>query len=292
MSITVVFLAAGQSTRYRRPKQLEPVGPSGQSLLDYGMFDALRGGADRIIIVTQAPLRPALEDHFETIFGTLPVSFALQDTADGRPAGTGCAVLAAASRVRGPFAVANADDFYGPGAWTELLRHLDGVPPGGSYAVVGYPLAETLSPSGGVSRAICQVADGGLVETIHEWQDIRHSGTRIEGTDLNGARATLDSNAWVSMNLWGFTVELLAPLQLQFERFEQRRAERPGAEFLLSEAVNSQIQAGEATVRLLPAHEPWFGLTHPADRATVQAQLDALTSGGTYPSRFDLHPPG
>jgi hypothetical protein len=292
MPITVVFLAAGQSTRYRRPKQLEPVGPSGQSLLDYGMFDAIRGGADRIIIVTQTPLRPALEDHVETIFGALPVSFALQDTTDGQPTGTGCAVLAATGLLNGPFVVANADDFYGPGAWRTLLHHLDGGKQGGSYALVGYPLAETLSPSGGVSRAICHVGDGGLVETIHEWHDIRHQGARIEGTGLNGVRATLDADAWVSMNLWGFTAELLTPLRLQFEQFERRRAERPGAEFLLSEAVNAQVQAGDATVRLIPAHETWFGLTHPADHATVQTQLDALTSGGIYPSRFDLHPPG
>ena len=292
MPITVVFLAAGRSTRYRRPKQLEPVGPSGQSLLDYGIFDALRGGADRLIVVTRPDMRPALEDHLQTVFGPLPVSFALQESAGGRLAGTGHAVLAAAGLVNEPFAVANADDFYGPGAWTTLLHHLDGVPPVGSHAVVGYPLVATLSPSGGVSRAICQVDDGGLVERIREWRDVRHSGARIEGTDLTDARASLDPDAWVSMNLWGFAPSLWGPLRQQFEHFAQQGPGEPGAEFLLSEAVNAQVQAGEAMVRLLPAHEKWFGLTHPADRSTVQARLDALTSGGTYPARFDIYPPG
>jgi hypothetical protein len=291
MPITVVFLAAGRSTRYRRPKQLEPVGPRGQSLLDYGIFDALRGGAGRLIIVTRAHMRPALEDHLDTVFGTLPVSFALQDSADGRLAGTGHAVLAAAGLVREPFAVANADDFYGPGAWTTLLRHLNEVPSEGPHAVVGYPLATTLSPAGGVSRALCQVDDV-MVKAIREWRDISRAGDRIEGTDLSGRRAVLDHDAWVSMNLWGFTPALLGPLRLQFERFKERGAERPGAEFLLSEAVNAQVLSGDANVRLLPAHEGWFGLTHPADRPTVQARLDALTSEGTYPARFDLHPPG
>ena len=291
MPITVVFLAAGRSTRYRRPKQLEPVGPSGQSLLDYGIFDALRGGAGRLIIVTRAHMRPALEDHLDTVFGTLPVSFALQDSAEGRLAGTGHAVLAAAGLVREPFAVANADDFYGPGAWTTLLRHLNEVPPEGPHAVVGYPLAATLSPAGGVSRALCQVDDG-KVKAISEWRDISRAGDRIEGTDLSGRRAVLDHDSWVSMNLWGFTPALFGPLRLQFERFKGREAERPGAEFLLSEAVNAQVLSGDASVRLLPAHEAWFGLTHPADRSTVQGRLDALTSEGTYPARFDLHPPG
>ncbi len=291
MPITVVFLAAGRSKRYRRPKQLEPVGPSGQSLLDYGMFDALRGGAGRLIIVTRAHMRPALEDHLDTVFGTLPVSFALQDSADGRLAGTGHAVLAVADLVREPFAVANADDFYGSGAWTTLLRHLNGVPPEGPHAVVGYPLAATLSPAGGVSRALCQVDDV-MVKAIREWRDISRAGDRIEGTDLSGRRAVLDHDAWVSMNLWGFTPALFGPLRLQFERFKGRGAERPGAEFLLSEAVNAQVLSGDANVRLLPAHEAWFGLTHPADRSTVQGRLDALTSEGTYPARFDLHPPG
>ncbi len=291
MPITVVFLAAGRSTRYRRPKQLEPVGPSGQSLLDYGIFDALRGGAGRLIIVTRAHMRPALEDHLDTVFGTLPVSFALQDSADGRLAGTGHAVLAAAGLVREPFAVANADDFYGPGAWTTLLRHLNEVPAEGPHAVVGYPLAATLSPAGGVSRALCQVDDV-MVKAIREWRDISRAGDRIEGTDLSGRRAVLDHDAWVSMNLWGFTPALFDPLRLQFERFKGRGAERPGAEFLLSEAVNAQVLSGDANVRLLPAHEAWFGLTHPADRSTVQGRLDALTSEGTYPARFDLHPPG
>ena len=292
MPITVVFLAAGRSTRYRRPKQLEPVGPGGQSLLDYGIFDALRGGADRLVIVTRSDMRLALEDHLETIFGRLPVSFTLQESAGGLLAGTGHAVLAAAGLVKEPFAVANADDFYGPVAWKTLLHHLEGIPPEKSHAVVGYPLAATLSPSGGVSRAICQVDDGGLVETIREWRDIGQSGARIEGTDLNGGRAPLDPDAWVSMNLWGFTPSLWGPLRKQFEHFTQRGAGEPGTEFLLSEAVNAQVQAGEATVRLLPAHERWFGLTHPADRSTVQARLDALTSEGAYPARFDINPPG
>lgn len=292
MPITVVFLAAGRSTRYRRPKQLEPVGPGGQSLLDYGIFDALRGGAGRLIIVTRAHMRPALEHHLDTVFGAVPVSFALQDSADGRLAGTGHAVLAAAGLVREPFTVANADDFYGPAAWTKLLGYLDGVPPEGPYAVVGYPLVATLSPAGGVSRAICQVDDDGTVKAIREWRDIRQLGDRIEGIDLSGRRAVLDHDAWVSLNLWGFTPALFGPLRLQFERFKQRGAQRPGAEFLLSEAVNAQVLAGDANVRLLPAHQAWFGLTHPADRSTVQARLEALTSEGTYRARFDLHPPG
>jgi hypothetical protein len=292
MPITVVFLAAGRSTRYRRPKQLEPVGPSGQSLLDYGIFDALRGGAGRLIIVTRRHMRAALEDHLETVFGPLPVSFALQDAGEGRLAGTGHAVLAAAGLVREPFAVANADDFYGRAAWATLLRYLDGVPPEGSYAVVGYPLAATLSPAGGVSRAMCQVDDGDVVEAISEWRDIRRVGDGVEGTDLSGLRAILDPDAWVSMNLWGFTPALFDELRLQSQHFGQREADGAGVEFLLSEAVNAQMMAGNATVRLLPAHEAWFGLTHPADRSTVQARLEALTSEGTYPARFDLHPPG
>ncbi len=292
MPITVVFLAAGRSTRFGRLKQLEPVGPSGQSLLDYGIFDALRSGADRLVLVTRSDIKLALEDHLETVFGRLPVSFALQEPAGGLLAGTGHAVLAAVDLVNEPFAVANADDFYGAGSWTTLLHHLDGAPAEGPHAVVGYPLAATLSPSGGVSRAICQVDDGDLVETIREWHDISQSGTMIEGTNLDGDQASLDAGAWVSMNLWGFAPSLWSPLQEQFEHFIQRGAGDRGTEFLLSEAVNAQVQAGDATVRLLPAHDDWFGLTHPADHSTVQSRLETLTSAGAYPARFDSHSPG
>ena len=149
------------------------------------------------------------------------------------------------------------------------------------------------------AHAIRETAGVAEPDRAATWAKVR-AGMRAEPrrsrwawpVPLSGLRAILDPDAWVSMNLWGFTPSFFDELRLQSQHFGQREADGAGVEFLLSEAVNAQMMAGNATVRLLPAHEGWFGLTHPADRPTVQARLDALTSEGTYPARFDLHPPG
>jgi len=287
LPLSAVFLAAGLSTRYRRPKQLEAVGPRGETLLDYGIHDALAAGVEHIIVVTRAELRDALRRHLDPSWGSRTITYVLQDSpAEGtwRPGGTGHAVLAAADAVDGSFAVANADDFYGAAAWADLGAFLrDG--PGSHAALVGYRLADTLSPSGGVSRAVCRVHDEDAV-TIAEWKDVRTTGTAIHGADLTGRVARLDGTAFVSMNLWGLRPGTLAALQ---GLSRSGAGEPPGAEFLLSSAMNALLHQGRVAIRVLPSRSRWFGLTHPADLPTVQAQLSRLTDGGAY--ALPLPPP-
>jgi dTDP-glucose pyrophosphorylase len=287
LSLSAVFLAAGLSTRYQRPKQLEPVGPQGESLLDYGIHDALAAGAERIVIVTRAALLDDLRDHLEPSWGSHTLTYVLQDSADAdawRPGGTGRAVLAAEPVLDGPCAVANGDDFYGAAAWADLMRFLhDGRHR--EAALVGYPLSDTLSPAGGVSRAMCQVDTEGAIVSIVEWKDIRDRGASIDGVDLQGRRADLDGSGLVSMNLWGLPQEVFPALRHQAD---SQDASDDG-EFLLSSAMHSLLMAQQVTVRLLPSRSPWFGLTHPADLPTVQARLRQLTAAGKYST--PLHPP-
>ncbi len=289
MAISVVVLAAGLATRYRRPKQLEPLGPHGETLLDYGLHDALEAGVDRVVIVTRAELLPAFQEHLGRCWSHVPVAFALQDTQEDplrrTPWGTGHAVLASAVEVDGPFVVCNADDFYGRTAWREAVGFIRNRPieTTGRYGVVGYPLATTLSSSGGVSRAVCEVTGRHAVTAVTEWRNIRRAGDRIEAVGLDGARSVLEPEVPVSMNLWGFTADVFPRLQTQFERFRTSIGTDETAEFLLSQAIDEQVRGGEATLHLLPSGDDWFGLTHPADRSGVVGRLRALSDTGEYP---------
>ena len=296
MAISVVVLAAGLSTRYRRPKQLEALGPHGETLFDYGLHDALAAGVDEIVIVTRSELLPAFEEHIRDRWRGVSMAFALQQppaTNERRtPWGTGHAVLASAEAVDGPFVVCNADDFYGRDAWTEVVEFARRCGPDsiGRYGVVGYPLVATLSSSGGVSRAVCEADVHRAVSAVTEWRGIERTGGRIEGVGLDGRREVLEPAAPVSMNLWAFTPDVFGRLQSQFEEFRRQSSGDENAEFLLSQAVDAQLRAGAATLELLTGGADWFGLTHPDDRPAVVDRLRVLSETGVYPPLPSLDP--
>lgn len=287
MTVSVVVMAAGGSTRYGRPKQLEPVGPNGESIMSYGIYDALRAGADRIILVTTESLERRLAAHLGDVLGPVPVDFVRQQQRPrtDSPWGTGHAVLAARDAVKGAFAVCNADDFYGREAWSDLIGFLCDAAPGADhrYAMVGYRLADTLTDSGGVSRALVHAGPDGLVDGVVERHDIRATATGIEGRNQSGTRVSLAGDAWVSMNLWGLTADLMPHLEDGFRRFLERAGRRDSSEFLLGDAIASRVAAGDATLTLLEAREKWFGLTHPADGHLVRARIGDLIRRGYYP---------
>ena len=245
---TLVVLAAGLGKRYGGLKPLAPVGPSGEALLDYALYDARRAGFTRAVLVVRRETEALFRRHAGDA-----VDCVIQET----PLGTAHALLAARNAVVEPFAVCNADDFYGAEAYRMMERHLAGSP---DYAVVAYPLAETLSPFGGVSRAIVEMDTDGYLTRLTELQDI--------------VRATDEP---VSMNLWGFTPAVFPALERQLAGF-------PGpGEFLLSTALNEQVAARAARVRVLRMSGGWFGITHPGDQAAAAESIARLVRAGAYP---------
>lgn len=274
---------------------MEPVGPSGETLLDYAVFDAVRAGFDQVVFV----IRREFEGAFRTIFddrfaGRIGVGYAFQEVGDlpagfaapaGRvkPWGTGHAVWCARDALGGAFAVINADDFYGADSFSRLAGFLTEAR-GGQFAMAGFRLSQTLSEHGAVSRGVCAGGPDGLLRSIVEKKG-------ISAADVGPGR-TFSGDEIVSMNCWGFTPAIAAGLDAQFRAF--LAAELPGANALTAElylpaAVSALISQGEATVRVLPTDSAWFGVTYRADKPVVQAALAELVRAGKYPAR--LFPP-
>jgi NDP-sugar pyrophosphorylase family protein len=290
----LLVLAAGLGSRYGGLKQTDPVGPSGETLLDYAVFDALRAGFRRVTFL----IRPDFADAFRRQIaakyaGQVAVDYAFQ-TPDNLPPpfaapasrqnpwGTGHALWCARENLAdAPFAVIGADDFFGRDAFVRLAAFLDNPPPPAAnaparYAMVGYKLANTLSENGAVSRGVCAATPDGALSSVTE-----HTG--ILRSDI-GAKFTGDET--VSMNCWAFTPEIFAPLGRQLAAFLARAIADPRAEFYLPEAVSAQIAAGQAAVRVLPTTASWFGVTHREDKPRAQAALARLVASGEYPARL------
>jgi len=286
----LVILAAGVGSRFGGPKQLSPVGPSGEALLDYAIYDALRAGFSRAVLVIRKELAASLKEHIsEVTGGAVPAQYVEQRLDDGRvkPWGTGHAVLAARDAVAGgPFAVCNADDFYGAGAYRLLAEHLTGRTGPPEHALVGYRLDATLSEHGGVARAVASCGPDGLLARLVEVRDVRRmNGGAIRGVTAAGEQREFTGAERASMNLWGFTPDVLAVLEEQFAAFlAARRA--PDAEFLLSTVLDEQVTAGRARLRVLtpPPSDRWLGMTFAADVPAVRAAIGALVRAGVYPA--------
>jgi len=287
-----VILAAGVGSRYGGPKQIEPVGPAGATLLDYSVYDARRAGFATIVVVTRPELAAAFERTGATVviqrLDDLPPGLALPPGRT-KPWGTGHAVLAAASAVSGPFAVVNADDFYGRDGFTRAAEFLAERPAAESpatFAIIAYPLRDTLSAAGGVNRAVCRADGEGWLESVEEVVDIRRleDGT-YAGTDARGAPVRLSADALVSMNLWAFTPAVFALLRRGLAEFACR-ADAGRSELLISHGIGDAVRRGEARVRLLGTRGRWLGVTYPDDRPRVAAALRQLVAAGEYPERL------
>lgn len=296
MGLSLVVLAAGIGSRYGGLKQLDRVGPGGATLPEYAAFDAHRAGFDRVVLVVRTGMVPALREALgDRIAGRVPVAYAEQDDrlprpfrpAPGRtkPWGTGHATLAAAPLLDGPFAVINADDFYGSGSYRLLASFLRRPQPGPvpEFAIVGFPLATTLSPDGPVSRGVCTVDDSGFLLSIREVLKIERDGESARGLDGSGTWQPIPGQTPVSLNFWGFTPALVPALESGFRRFLEEEVRSPSAEFFLPSAVQSLVDRGAARVRVLEGGGPWAGLTYPGDRPRLVALLASLTEQGQYP---------
>jgi NDP-sugar pyrophosphorylase family protein len=273
VSLTIVVMAAGEGARFGRPKQLEPVGPSGETLIDYVLFDAARAGFEAAVLIVRDEIAAPVEALAGRHAHRLRVSTARQPLAPHVPRGTVPAVLAAGDRIDGPFAALNADDFYGAPAYERAARFLqDHRVAADTHAVVALPLAATLSPHGGVVRAVCDTNGDALVR-LDEIRDIERRGSQV----LSGDRV-FTGRELVSMNFWAFQRGVLPELAREFDRFA--RAHDARHELPLPVAIDALIADGRARVRVLEAPGPWMGLTHPSDLPTVR---DALARAG-YPT--------
>lgn len=292
----VVVMAAGLSTRYGRPKQVDPIGPDGAAIMDYTVFDAARAGFSRAIYVIRLENEEEIRDHVARfVGGSFPVEFVhqtLDDVPPGfrpppdrrRPWGTGHAILCASSYVSSPFAVCNADDLYGPNAFRELHAFLEQDPLPAEAALVGYTLAETLSGRGGVSRGICVLGRDRMLEQVTEVKEIHRVDGWISGVDPQGEVVELRGDEIVSMNLWGLTPAIVEGMRRQFVRFLDHWGTNTDAEFLLSTAINRQIRAGTARCAVLPTDDQWFGVTHRDDRDAAVQFLEKQVEAGFYPA--------
>ena len=291
---TLLVLAAGMGSRYGGLKQLDPVGPSGETILDYAVFDAARAGFGRVVFVIRREFeaefrakvaakyagRIAVDFVFQSL-GALPGGFT-PPAGREKPWGTGHAVWCARDALSRPFAVVGADDFFGLDAFVKLARFLGSLPattgPGPApFCMAGYRLDHTLSEHGTVSRGICEVDTTGLLVSITE-------RTAIDPGHIG--RDGLRGDTIVSMNCFGFTTAFLPSLGVQFAEFLSARGGEPKSEFYLPAAVSHMIALGEATVTVLPTTAEWFGVTHRDDRPRVVAALRALVDRGEYPQRL------
>lgn len=289
---TLVIMAAGAGSRFGGPKQLEPVGPNGERLFEYALFDARRAGIDRAVLVIREELQPGFEAVLAALPRDLDIRLAhqrLDDLPAGRsaagrvkPWGTTHAVLAARHDIGGPFAVANADDFYGPETYARAAAAMTGSE--AATTIVAMRLNRTLSTHGAVTRGICDVV-GNRVARIDEVREVMHREGALTGRG-RGGWTTFTGDELASMNAWVFPQEMLATFDERFRAFLEAYTGGDAGESMLPEVVNDLIASASLPVAITEAPGPWFGLTHAEDRPLVKDGLRALTEKGVYPDRL------
>ncbi len=297
MKPTLLVLAAGMGSRYGGLKQIDPMGPAGETLLDYSVYDAIRAGFDRAVFV----IRPDFEEAFQqrvltrfagrvetsTVFQTLdmlPSGFSVPPGRE-KPWGTTHAILCARETVTAPFAMINADDFYGRESFAVLGQQLaDSVVESTAYSMVGFTLASTLSDHGTVARGVCRTDERGFLTDIQELTGVG----RVAGGGIRGQAATgpveLSGREPVSMNMWGFTPRIFPQLDHDFRQFLTEHGQESKSECYIPMSLGSLVHGGEATCEVLPTNSTWFGATYADDKPAVQAGLRKLIDAGEYPA--------
>ncbi|MEY4243247.1 MAG: hypothetical protein RLZZ245_832 [Verrucomicrobiota bacterium] len=300
MKPTLLVLAAGMGSRYGGLKQMDPMGPNGETVLDYSVYDAIRAGFGRVVFIIREDFAEAFRQGVGARFADrIQVDYAFQELADlpagfsvpaGRvkPWGTAHAVLAARHLVNKPFAVINADDFYGFDAYVRAAEFLKSPSPEtdkAHYAMVGYPLANTLSDHGDVNRGICTRDENGFLTSVEEYVKIeREADGVVRGTALDGSRREISENSPVSMNFWAFTAKFYQDLEADFVEFLKNFGTAEKSEYYIPTAVDAMIRAGRADCAVLDTSSHWFGVTYPADKQHVVASIEKLIANGEYPA--------
>ena len=298
MKPTLFILAAGMGSRYGGLKQLDGVGPAGETIMDYSVFDALRAGFGKIVFVIRKDFEVEFREKvLKKYEGHVPVEVVYQSVDKipegfeinperSKPWGTNHAVLMGKDVIKEPFAVINADDYYGPESFKVLADFLGSVEgKKGEYCLVGFNIDNTLSENGGVSRGLCHISPEGYLTDVKECHGIeRKDGRLIQVVD--GKEVDFPEGAAVSMNMWGFTPDYFDYSEKSFRDFLRDNGRELKSEFYIPSVVNEMIEKGLATLKVEKTPSRWFGVTYAADRPATVAQFRRLTEEGLYPAKL------
>ena len=300
MKPTLFVLAAGMGSRYGGLKQLDGLGPNGETIMDYSIFDAIRGGFGKLVFVIRKDFEQDFRDKVLSKYeGHIPTELvfqAIDNLPEGftapaertKPWGTNHAVLMGKDVIKEPFAVINADDFYGRDAFAVMGKWLSDLPEGstGKYSMVGFRICNTLSVNGSVARGVCSKNDQELLTGVVERTEIM----RVDGTicykDEQGEWQPVGEQTPVSMNFWGFTPDYFKYSEEQFIDFLKENADKPKAEYFIPLVVDNLINRGEATCEVLDTTAKWFGVTYAADRPATVEKIQSLVEAGEYPNKL------
>lgn len=296
MQPTLLVLAAGIGSRYGGLKQVDGVGPSGEAIMEYAVYDAIQAGFGKVVFI----IRHAIEADFKAKFAgkfddRIQVAYVFQETNSPvagitqwpdreKPWGTGHAVLMAKDVIQEPFAVVNADDYYGADAFHKIAAFLTSDCNTSHLAMVGYRLKNTLSEHGTVSRGVCEVNDKGQLVGVTERHKIQRTDAGIIFVDEHETARSLDDNAIVSMNLWGLPAQIFPEIERQFLEFFEASKDNPKAEFYIPAVINRLLSEGRATVSVLPNEGQWYGVTYREDKDIAQQAFAGFAQQGKYPS--------
>ncbi len=299
MKPTLLILAAGMGSRYGGPKQTDPVGPNGELIVDYSIYDAIRAGFGKIVFVIRRQSEGLFKEKIGTKYEkTIDIEYAHQelDVCIGdfevppdrkKPWGTGHAILVAKDAIDGPLAVINADDFYGLQAFKLIAAYLsDRDISANKYCMAGYDLKNTLSEHGSVCRGVCVLDENGFLETVTEHTDIKKDRDRIKALDGDRRQCYIDESSVVSMNLWGFMPSIFGYLQKQFDDFLKEKGQQERSELFIPAVVDALVANGTATVKVLKTNDRWFGVTYRQDREIVRSRIKSLIEKGLYPPKL------
>ncbi len=300
MKPTLLVLAAGMGSRYGSLKQIDPVGPSGETIIDYSIYDAIRAGFGKVVFI----IRKSFEQDFKELFINklqpfIPVEYVFQEIDKvpagveisperSKPWGTAHAILMAKDAINEPFAVINGDDFYGAGAFQTMANYLYALTDQQQtqYALVGYQVGNTISEHGTVSRGICLADENELLVSVTERTNIQYTRGGIAYQDSEGAFVFLKPETLVSMNFWGFTPEYFKQTEPMFSAFVKANTASLKAEFYIPSAIDSLINSSSASVRVLRSNARWFGVTYIEDKPVVIEKLAQLIKTGVYPAKL------
>ncbi|MHC4160206.1 MAG: sugar phosphate nucleotidyltransferase [Planctomycetota bacterium] len=299
MKPTLLILAAGMGTRYGGLKQIDPIGPNGEIIIDYSIYDAIKAGFGKLVFV----IRHCFEDAFKEKIGhkfdnlvetayayqevdTCVADFELPKDRD-KPWGTGHAILVACDLIHEPFVVINADDYYGPGAFKTISQFLTREDlSSNDYAMVGYTLGDTLSEYGSVSRGVCRCDENMFLRRIIERKKVEKTSTGARYFEDDGTEHVLTGNEVVSRNLWGFQPSIFNHLKVRFRQFLEERSNESNVELFIPTVVDELIKKGKVTVKVLPANDTCFGVTYRRDAAIATNCVRRLIEQGLYPKNL------
>ncbi|MFO7828411.1 MAG: sugar phosphate nucleotidyltransferase [Bacteroidales bacterium] len=299
MDLTLLVLAAGMGSRYGGLKQVDEVGPNGETIIDYSVYDAIEAGFNKVVFIIRRDIEKEMNELlFDKYRNKIKVEYVFQElenVPDGiqvpkdrvKPWGTGHAVLMAKNVINEPFVVINADDFYGKGAFKVVADYIQkqGNDISGKYCMAGYLLKNTLSENGTVSRGVCEVNEHNELIDITERTKIGWKDGKIVA-DNDGVDLVLEGNEYVSMNFWGFTPDVFPELESEFKKFIQNNYNNLKAEYYIPSIVSHQMDKKNATVKVLEANSQWFGVTYKEDKPIVIDKIKELTKIGEYPHKL------